>query len=762
MRLVAITLCILLSVQGFPLAQAAGKAKPSPASEPAADAPKRPRKPGLADPAASDKGARLKELIKILQSITDDDYDAAVSSVPKPEAEAKPTASRTEAIKTAYDTLAAMEYHDAATADPKDAPKYSEAYHRVGGPTETGWAMDLLEWLGNAAINYALVGGTTYVGRGIDNSKVKGLEKDLAHADADKKGDVHYQLGSAYEELAAAAVAPPPLEAREAQKEARLKRLADLLNSMSDEDYRKALAQLSRDQAKAPAVASREAALRSVYTSLEALEYHAAGESHAKDLDGVLAKNPEAVAVDPATLNETGWAVDLLKWLGNAAINYALNGGETYVGRKLKDSKADKLEETLAGLENDLAAADSAEKKAEVRYKMGTVYESLAALSVAPETDDERAARKKARLADLAELLQAVTDDEYKEALKQARGNAGSSALASREAVLKSAYVTLAALEYRSAGDRYAGDLKRVAEADAKDVVVDPATLQETGWAQDLLGLVTLGGVGYLIYQNERGHGRHHSDGQGWQARAPAAEPAPGPRPTPRPDPLPPQKPCPDFTVRSADGYCVRQGGPAPNPLNPTPGCDPATQDCRVYQRSPQPLPTPVPAPSPFRGVVACPESYPGGGNGPCVGRGMPHPIFRRPVPSYSNPAVAALYQTRAGLEIELSGADAAPEKSAELHHKLGAVYEQLASAAAPKAEPAAPEPAKPQTGPSSTRIAPPETRPQPRPEAKAERKEKTIESPQPTKEDLMRKDMKEMDDLEKEMKQKINAPRPQ
>jgi len=155
-------------MQGFPLAQDAGKTK---------------KEPAPAAPDAAGKGERLKELIKILESITDDDYDSAVAEAPKQkDAPAPQTVSRSEALKSSYETLAALEYHEAARAPPRKPPTNTLKPRRALPPRKkTGWAMNLLEWLGNAAINYALTGGETYVGRGIKSSKAAGLDRKVGH-----------------------------------------------------------------------------------------------------------------------------------------------------------------------------------------------------------------------------------------------------------------------------------------------------------------------------------------------------------------------------------------------------------------------------------------------------------------------------------------------------------------------------------------------------------------------------------------------------
>src|SRR5437879_1771043 len=59
-------------------------------------------------------------------------------------------------------------------------------------------------------------------------------------------------------------------------KEAKMKQLVDLLKSFSNNDYKSAVEQAGVDTTGHPELVSREAALKTGYTTLAALEYHAA------------------------------------------------------------------------------------------------------------------------------------------------------------------------------------------------------------------------------------------------------------------------------------------------------------------------------------------------------------------------------------------------------------------------------------------------------------------------------------------------------
>ena len=77
----------------------------------------------------------------------------------------------------------------------------------------------------------------------------------------------------------------------------------------------------------------------------------------------------------------------MLKWVGNAVLNYWLKGGQVYVGREIKaDTEAVKAGRTLAGLDAKLADAAPG-KKAELHYKRGTLYENLSKAPAEPEAE---------------------------------------------------------------------------------------------------------------------------------------------------------------------------------------------------------------------------------------------------------------------------------------------------------------------------------------------------------------------------------------
>lgn len=494
----------------------------------------------------------------------------------------------------------------------------------------------------------------------------------------------------------AASLAPAP-----AEQKAKLKDLVVLLESVSDDEYAKNLAEGAAAKGARPA--TRAAALKSAYASLAALEYRdaAAADARARYADAharALKADADAASIDAGGLAPASWQMDLLKFLGNAAINYAVYGGLVLIGR---ETGAQSKQARVAGLVAKLDGAP-ADQSADLHYKIGAAYEELAAAQ-APDAEQTAAARKKARLRELADLLQSVNDDDYKAALSRDPAAAGKPELASRSAVLKSAYVTLAALEYRDAGARSSADLKRVRRDGAKDVVVDPSSLQESGWAQSLLDLAQLGLMGYEIYEETREGGRRHGHGERPGAPSRAEEGSQTPAPAAPPSPvvqLPPQAP--------------------PSYWQPAPAV-------------------------PIGGVRACPESA--GGAGSCYGRGMPGP--RHPIISAGRSV--GLYEKLVATDAPLAAEGLAADKVAELHAQRGALYEQLA-AAMTEAPAKAPEPPaeRPQPKPKP-KPAPEPPKPAPAPKA---------EAPAPAAEDPS-KEAKEMEDMEKGMQQDIQKRRP-
>ncbi|MBI5624467.1 MAG: hypothetical protein HY924_11870 [Elusimicrobia bacterium] len=472
---------------------------------------------------AAERQERLTKLVELLKSLTDEEYEAALKDQPAGSS-APQFASRTEALGSAYKTLAGLEYQQASQTSPEAASsRYSEAYTRVSakpdGLQETGAEIEVLKWVANAVLNYWVSGGKTYVGRSIgtanDDETLAGLDTQLASAELDpsKKAELHYQRGALFERLSQAPAGSDAEAERLALKQDRLQKLADLLNSVTDEEYTQALASAPKASGSSM-LASRNKALNSAYTTLAALEYRqavktapeGASKDYAAAYERVSRSGAKSLVVDPETLQDTGLAADVFKFLGNAVLNYWLNGGENYMARGWKGKGSTDGPEAS---QEEASASISPAKSAEQHFQQGSAYEDLAAEALKADEAGNRAAVRGQRLKVLAGLLESVTDEEYGQVVGALpAGSPAASLPASRDAVLKGTYATLAALEYRSAGDAAKTDLERVSRGSSADLGVDPGSLQETGWGTKLLGLLALGGLGYGIYELQRGRGR--------------------------------------------------------------------------------------------------------------------------------------------------------------------------------------------------------------------------------------------------------------
>ncbi|MBI5884101.1 MAG: hypothetical protein HZB91_13480 [Elusimicrobia bacterium] len=664
------------------------------------------RSAGTGSDSGAEREARLLRLIETLKSLTDEDYEAALAQVPE-KSRAPQFASRGTAMTSAYKTLAGLEYRKASQAAPEEtAARYTQAYERVsakaGGLEETGREVEVLKWLANAVLNYWIKGGETFVGRSTKAASeaektLAGIEVKLADTETDpgKKAELHYKRGALFERLSQAPTGPEAEAEKLALKTERLKKLADLLGSVSDEEYREAL-KSAPDAAKQPNLASRSKVLHSAYATLAALEYRQAAKEapeesskrYAAAYERVSKENAGALTVDPETLQETGWAGDLFKFMGNAALNYWLHGGEDYMARGWKGKGGSAAPNAS---QEEAAAAIGPGKEADRHFAQGSAYEKLSKEALQGGKDEDRAAVKTQRLKMLADLLESVSDEEYSEVVASLPSESAARSLpASRSKILKGAYTTLAALEYRAAADAapktaaapYQADLERVSRAGAKDLAIDPSTLQETGWGAKLLGLLALGGIGYGVYELQR---RDHGRGRG---RKPSR-----PGPVPQTRVVVPYEGgelgCPQGTRREKD-QCVGTIGAIDDE-------DKKDKKGDVADR-----------------CVKCPELACG-----CDCLGMPR-VCGRPEKKLDSPEKIRFHAAAGGLEDKLSTAPAAEQAS--LHSQLGQVYERLAAsagttvaeapaadktAAAPEAvkAPASPSTVKAPAGPAATDV---------------------------------------------------------
>lgn len=383
------------------------------------------RAPQHASPeSAQNKKAQLKQLVDLLKSFSDEDYKTALKQA-GPDAAGHPElSSRAEAIKTGYTTLAALEYHAAAAqSSAGEKSKYDKAYRRVLAEDaaavaidpetlqETGRGWDILKMAAKVALKVGMTAAILAVGREIKSPEETKREEAMSRYEGelagaaiapDKKAEIHYQLGSAYLQAAAAvSVEEKPLLSED--KRARLGQLANFLQAISDADYQSALGQVIVRVAPAKGrrpglLDTRSGALQATYTSMAALEYERASRSapdgeqerFAAAYQRAAKNDADAFASDPQNIQETGWAVDLLKFLGNAAINYQLGGGQVFVGRQMRSPQAHNADRQIARAQKDLARKDlSPEQEAEARFQLAAAYEARAAAAASPESLDE-------------------------------------------------------------------------------------------------------------------------------------------------------------------------------------------------------------------------------------------------------------------------------------------------------------------------------------------------------------------------------------
>lgn len=820
--------------------------------------------------AAPDKEARLKQLAELLKSFSDDDYQLALSQVPSA-GKNQQLVSRGAVLKSVYNSLAAYEYEQAG--------RKVEASAAAGGVQEAGQATDVLKWLANATLNYWLKGGQTYVGREIrtDSPSAKldqslaSLETKLAESGlpAEKKSDLHLEKAKLYEQLAAAPLPGESEDDRVARKAERIEKLADLLQSVTDEDYQEALKTLPADSSASKSkLATRAQVLRSSYLSLAALEYRrdakTAGSPSSKAYDRLVKDNASDLVVDPQTLQETGWAMDLAKWLGNAALNYWLHGGEDFANRGFEPGGG-KPEKTVESGETEVSATLD-------HYQRGQAFEQMAAAAAAPVNDEEKARVKKERLKRLAELLQSVSEEDYQDTLALIPEDSPARPyLASRGKVLKSAYVTLAALEYNDAARKapqqasapYTRSLDRLSRDERDHLMVQPQTLQETGWGKKLLGIAAMGGIGYAVYRNQEALGirprrapqspprsastqpdvdkpsdktkppcqeilgcngvrssKCPTDGSveivTIAAQCPKPPTCPGPQCESRDEACPKGRLDNDSTCSNRcskgkifiDGECLpftrplRCEGPVTLPSG-IPFChnticaegqqafgavcfakkSAPRQQCPpgyVWGKDPLWMPAPIPPCRQQMTAESCAnytEAYrkhnrneprcvkqdtlPIGPRGPRMrcqafipACGYPE-LKTNPIDDgriRASAKIGDLYGELEAQEGRLSDAAFRDEERAKTHAAMGALYEQLASLSDPA--PAAPTPAPPAT-PEAQSPAPAEQIQEP-PQPKSKSSPRAQRPPPESKEDVIQREMKDMDDMEKKMKKEI------
>ena len=271
------------------------------------------------------KQERLLELVGFLKSMSDEDYKELLARQPDQAAIPPQIVSRRTVLSSAYQDLAALEKGRTATPATVEAgSSYSEAGpSAAGGQQEAALglvAVIALKFLGNAVLNYWLGGGQDLVGGG--GRKAGALEQPRQGAGTELASAA--LGGGGYEQLASAARAPEVAEERSAREKERLQSLADILSSISDEDYRVVLKELPAKSVGHPGLATRRSALGSAYSTLAAMEYREAGALASADYARVSQGAADQLAIHPESLQETGWFTNLLGVAAMGGIGYAI------------------------------------------------------------------------------------------------------------------------------------------------------------------------------------------------------------------------------------------------------------------------------------------------------------------------------------------------------------------------------------------------------------------------------------------------------
>ena len=293
--------------------------------------------------------------------------------------------------------------------------------------------------------------------------------------------------------LIALLAVPPASAQQEGGATEQLMQTARVVESMSDTDF----AALGLKE-KPPVIVSRESTLRTLYNNLAALQYYEAAGKATKDkakyADALNRRleDPQAVAVDPKTMEKAGWYANF----SNAVEQYrgqlqqrfepvrphrpaavaAVRGGREYgsefekVGRELSSKDLDD------------------DGRAELLYKSGRLYEELAggaAVSAAAGVGTSEAAQE--ALIQATRIVSSMSDTDYM--ALAIRSDAP--AMKSREDSLRALYNNLAAFQYYGAAGKATKDKAKYTEAlsrsleDPKSVAIDPKTMQKAGWFGD-------------------------------------------------------------------------------------------------------------------------------------------------------------------------------------------------------------------------------------------------------------------------------------
>ncbi|MBI5239964.1 MAG: hypothetical protein HY926_05800 [Elusimicrobia bacterium] len=285
----------------------------------------------------------------------------------------------------------------------------------------------------------------------------------------------------------------------------RLRLVADLLQQLSDEEYLK-----SAPAGGKPFRASRAEAISAVYGTLAALEYQTAlkagpAADEKPRVEAALQaklKDADALAVNPDTLEEAGWWSSFNEYLNQdpepraryGTVVMAVRGGRSLDTEAEK--KAVKLKKAVQEAEARLAKPDlPAAEKAALHFEEGKLYDELAACGLGKAAAETDFSALETKLNELADLLQRVSDEDYRAvAAKRPEGQAGSFRLIrpTRAEAISAAYGALATLQFYQALNAGPEEKERpeyqaeFAASARTELGVDPAGIEETGYWSNL------------------------------------------------------------------------------------------------------------------------------------------------------------------------------------------------------------------------------------------------------------------------------------
>ena len=341
--------------------------------------------------------AKMRDLADYLSRVDDQQYDETFKDA---KAKNAALASRPAALSAVYGGLAADEYQSALQAGlPVEQLKDADAVAIDPRSLEKTGFWDFLPSppppVRVPTTVFAVRGGRSLTGpqgqeadalRQTLTENARKLESpDLG---ADQRAQLHLESARAYDKLAkvskTAAAADPV-----AERKAELKRMIEIVSDFSDEDWAASMKRIPESKRNGMP-ASRASTLSKLYASLAAFDYvdsvKAAADAKAQAALDAHLKDADAVAVDPRTLEKTGWFGDMAnayigqlnapprqRWSGNAVA--AVRGGRA-IGDADKETAS--LQFQLDDTGRALAASDlTPAKRADLLYQRGRLFDKL-------------------------------------------------------------------------------------------------------------------------------------------------------------------------------------------------------------------------------------------------------------------------------------------------------------------------------------------------------------------------------------------------